>query len=753
MAQTLFIFFLITLSTLLQACRKQVVRPGAHHICRISKLNAMRKVLCIVFVIGLPPFLKGQTFKSGFILKRKFHPCTEATDGICPHRFEKDANTAFRCFQLGKYDEVGYYANKAIGEGERIGEDVSWLHYLNAQLNAEQGLYRQASDEMSLNQVTIGNFTWYNKGIYALKSGNHRLAVTAFTEHLNTSGDLQHESHWGKGIAYLNLALPDSALNSFYDALSYRDQPEVRLGIVQVLVMQGKRMDALTNCRAAVRKFPLHQKLREALKNLLSNQTSGMFRHFYTSLLSSMTFVRQDINKANHLVERGYRDRAQRLYNSILRKQPANLEAHLGLVNVMLLEHKNQEARIKLQSLLTLFPAETRLHEAIGLIDYSENRWDSAIVHLAKASINPQSPLTYNGYLAAGTILYAQKQVAVAYKLFEKAATQSSDNSWAHAGMAMCLLSLNEIRYNASLRQEARMHLIFARLKAPADGTLLLYSGLVEYYSKHYALARFYFNRAAAVGLENTQLFNAWAMLENTEEHFEKSFELMDKARSLSPNNAELFLNSGVMQFNYAAYLHDKDSSANLLPLLHKMHMFYDTAVVLGMDSNMVNVNRGVAYSEIGVYDTALLWYSKVHSADTVVAAGAVNNSGVINALLAQNYAAEEFFGQANSLDASNRLTLIDDNIRVLHTARVRSKKEYTYVFFYVLPVASFRPELSEKLRTPDGIPNASCPNEVRELHFYDVECDAHRTGKLIRIKGQKHRKEKIRKTRIDACW
>ena len=61
MAQTLFIFFLIITTAALQACRKFDVRLNLHHICRQSMVNIMRKFWCIVFVIALLPFLKGQT--------------------------------------------------------------------------------------------------------------------------------------------------------------------------------------------------------------------------------------------------------------------------------------------------------------------------------------------------------------------------------------------------------------------------------------------------------------------------------------------------------------------------------------------------------------------------------------------------------------------------------------------------------------------------------------------------------------------
>ena len=688
------------------------------------------------------------------MLKWKFHPCTEATDGICPHRFEKDANTAFRLFQRNKYDEVSYYSNKAIGEGERIGEDVTWLHYLNAQIAAAQGHYDAAASEMSINGVIIGDFSLYNHGVYALKSGDYFTALDAFDNHIMVSNDLLHESQWGKGIAYLKLNMPDSALHSFSAALLVRDNPEVRLGIINALIQTGKRLAALDYCRSSVRKFPLHQKLREALKNILSNQASNVFHHFYTSLLSAMTITQLDMNRANRAFNHGDYDKANRIYKNIVRKHPGDLEANLGIVNVLLAQNKYDEARAKLNTLITVTPSDTRLHEAMGLLDYVENRWDSALVHLQKADTNPQSPMTYDGYLAAGTILYSRNFIMPAYLLFEKACRRNNENSWAHAGMAMCLLSRYDFQYRAALRSEARIHLIVARLKAPADPVLLMYSGLTEYYSGHDALSRHYFSKAAENGSHDAYMYNAWALLEGKEGNYEKAFTLMDKARSLAPDNAILFLNSGMLQMKYAAMQTESDSSNDVSPYIRRMHLFYDTALVLGLDSNVINVNRGVAYAETGIFDTAIIWFSRVSSADTLVTVGSINNSGVVFALTGNKGEATDAFYEAKAIDASNNYDFVDGNIRTMNSVnRGNVRKKYTYVFFYAIPVAPFRPDLEGTCHLPDAIPCPDMPHEVQETHYYNVSCNAYHSLEVIRIKGEKRRKEKIRKTKIDACW
>lgn len=721
--------------------------------CAVTKDSPMKRILVYLICHLCCSVVIAQAPHSGFVFSKKFRLCSDAVNGVCPHRFEKDGNEAFRMFKRNNTTTAAYYSGKAIAEGERAGEDVSWLYYLNAQLKAKQGNYAGAADEMSLNGVIIGEFPFYNHGIYALKAGDYPTALSALTNHLSITNDLMHETQWGKGIAYLNMGLADSAQFAFNAALEVRDNPEVRLGLINALVLEGRRSDALDYARAAVRKYPLHKNLREALKNIQSNLTSGGFAHFYTSVLASMTISRLEINRANQAFVREQYNRANRMYKHLLRKNPDDREAHLGSVNVLLAQGKYSEARTKLNALLLMYPNELRFHEAIGILDYTENRWDSAMVHLAKAAANPQMPLTYDAYLAAGTILYSRNSIAPAYNLFAKAVSVSNTNSWAHAGMAMCLISLNDFRYSAALRKEARVHLFLARLKSPADPILLMYSGITEYYSGNMLLARNYFGKASDAHSSDAQMFNVWAMLESEQNNYEKAFELMDHARALAPEQSNYYVNSGVLVMKYATYIKDGDSSADISRHLTQMHAYYDTALTMGADSNVVNINRGVAYEQLREYDTALMWFSRVQSADTLVAAGSANNIGAIYALQGMRDEARMMFQEANEIDASNRYAFIDENSRRVNSNHRLFKKDFTFVYIFYIPSVNFRPDLNGDWRAPDGIPFPACPSEISEIHHFDVSCDAHQSFTLSWNKGQHVKKEKIRKTRIDACW
>ena len=122
---------------------------------------------------------------------------------------------------------------------------------------------------------------------------------------------------------------------------------------------------------------------------------------------------------ANVLVQQGNTQEAQTLFVKTLQKDPENLTAKTGLINLSAADPSNLSAGSELKQLLTEHPQEAYLHASLGNFHARRNEWPSAQASYFEAfALDPENP-DYAFNLAVGLDQIGKPDIAINY--YEKA--------------------------------------------------------------------------------------------------------------------------------------------------------------------------------------------------------------------------------------------------------------------------------------------------------------------------------------------
>ena len=712
------------------------------------------KSLLITTLIILFSALTGYAKSPKLVIVKVAHICSDSSKHKF-HEFEEACNEAVNALNNNDYTEASRKINLAITKATQVHANLDTLYYLRAQILAENGYYNDAINVISKMQVCVGNFSIYNSGIYALKCGLFEKAISSFTDQLNNSSVLAHECHWGIGYAFLNAKEYNEAEVEFNKALKIHENENVRLGLVEIFMRRNQRAAAIRELKIVVLKNPGNKIARFYLANLLLNEGQlNEIANFYSYFILDNTYE-ATITKANLLYKAGNFISAIDYYKKAIKIKKVGNEAKIGLANVYLAQNKKIKAKKLYNEILANDATNQFALEGMGIINYLDGDEISALSNLMKAH-NYQNgyQLSYTGLLYAGSILLQYNLLKDAEDFFTRAIKCSKNNSWAHAGLGLCMVNQKNFLYNNKLIKKAKSEFRLALRSNPNDTTLLAYIGIAEYASNDFESAIKHISRAIDKGSKNETAYNTLALAYSKVEQFEKAREIITKVRELAPTNPEYWINSGVIECAYASYLIKKDKTANIDAVIKLMNKYYDAALAHNADSSIIKINKGVGYTMVNFLDTALTIYSSITKCDSMVLAAVPNNIGVVNAMRGNDLEAKSYFENGNSIDVRDYLTEIDANISKINRSKFSSthlkKIQFTSINFYYLPSIPFIPQFKNELNVP--LTNASmlAPNELQEVFKYNYHCDQKYTRTIKITKNPGH--EKVRLSKVDAC-
>lgn len=715
------------------------------------KRVTLSMLFCIAFnLVGLA--------QCGFIsIAKEYYRCNKAdSNGKCSHEYKKYANEASTYMRKHKYSDACRNIKYSLIKAKKVGINLDTLYYLNAQILAAKGEYIYADEMISRMQVCVGEFSLYNAGIYALKSGLYEKAINCFTAHMASSKVLLHECHWGIGYAQLKCGRYDEAKGEFLVSIKIHENSNIRLGLVEIYMHKNNIDAAIDQLKILVLKDPSNRLARFYLINMRLNHCKPTNMTEFLSFLITDNSYEAMITKANLLYRNGNYVSAEGFYKRALNSSDNRMDAKIGLGNVYLARKKNDEAEKIFLQIISADPTNQYALEGIGIINFRKSNYSSALYSFKKAELLGEGfKLSYDALLCEGSIYLSQCDFNKAYACFNLAIGRSNKNGWAHAGIGFCLVNGRNFLYNDLLISKAKREFNIALKYENENPILLNYIGIAEYAAHLYKDAIIHFEKAIENGSTDTTSYNALAMAYCKVGKFDHAREMMTKVCQIAPTNPEFWNNSAIVECDYVNHILENNPEKNIEEALQKMDKYYNLALTMKADTAVILNNKGVGYFLAHKYDTALNIYNNITKADSLVNAAILNNIGVVFATTGNLKVGDINFQNANAIDADNNLSAIDINIELsnqkLFSFKRWFEKKFNYIQFYYMPSIPFAPQLNNEMNVPLVKVNISSPNEKQEFFKYNYRCDEHvsYSVKIYRSPSVK----KIRKSAVDGCW
>jgi tetratricopeptide (TPR) repeat protein len=510
------------------------------------------------------------------------------------------------------------------------------------------------------------------------------------------------------------------ALNEFYQALSYKENLDVRLGIVALCFKLNQPLRAKEELIKAVKRHPLNQQVKQYLANILLNEgkvsKAGALMLFsdkdasYASLIAS----------ANLNFRKGNLDNALELYKKAKAINTDGEEALLGLGNTYFAKNKYDKAQEYWNVVLKKNPSNPMALEGLGMINFKEDRDSIAFEYYQKAiKQNPNYQFSYDAYISFGYILLNHDNIGSASQCFSYAINLKKRNPWARAGLGFCLAQNPGFIYNKLLYSEANRQFKKAVKMDSEVPNFFAYLGITEHLMEKNNRAVKHLEKAMAENPGDSRMLIAIANCYAALYQFEKAKDAIGKAMQMDSKNPEYLVNAGAIECSYAEYLTIKNIPADVDSVLGVMQHYYDKALQAGADTSLIRINTGVGFLGSGRFDSALVYYNKITRTDSLISAAKLNNIGVVMAMKNEMEDAKEYFNKAGSFDANSRYSVIGNNILSSAVEGSLRERQFTSIFYFYPALSDFNPEIGFDLNVPVVAALPMPPGELEEGFSY----------------------------------
>jgi tetratricopeptide (TPR) repeat protein len=684
---------------------------------------------------------------------RELVKCDSHKDlGFCPHKRQINLNHAIsEANNSNGKGAINIFNNQKLNYSNQPVQDDT-LDYQIAQLHARTNNYSIALKQIENINEAIGQYFYYNKGVYQLKSGLYADAIISFRNHLELCSSMFNECHWGIGYSQLKLGQYDLAIEEFQIFLKAKENVDVRLCLVEALFRINERGKAIEELKLAVIKHPGNKKSRVYLVNYLL-QDNLLNKAI---IINSISFRNKEytniITQANILFKKGKFSRAFNKYNEAFHMNQNGHEAIEGLLisSYALGDMKKYSTYNKLLGDSTT--GNQMLLEIQAIQHFKNNEFEKAKVLFNRIeSFGIGYSLSYDGLICRGFMEVYSHHMNKAKAYFSAALKKSKDNSYAHAGFGFCLSQNPDFIFRSDLYEKANISFKKALDKNPNDTTFLNYVGMTEQLMGNYNESIGYLEKAVLLGAKGSEIQNALATSYLKAKKYEQARIYISNAISNSPKDPRYLINAGMIESYYMEDSIISNKSTDVTAFLGRLNKFYNRAGELMMRKDIVEINRAIGYEFALKFDSARFILSRIETLenkefsnhndslnsgfpkipglDSLITSAKANNEGVLEALEFKKDMARSKFNLANDFDSEKKYYFISSNLDLLESHFYgKSNKKFTSVFYYFLPISPVKPVLYNQLNIPIVKPELAMPNEREEFFYKEVACTEHFT-------------------------
>ena len=265
---------------------------------------------------------------------------------------------------------------------------------------------------------------WFNMGMSYMKLNQQPQATKAFEQALKLEPS-SSGPYVQLGTLYLNQGKKDRALEAFKKAIAASEADEksakgflqlrklndVRRttdayrGLALTLLAMGKVDEAVAALKTAVEKVPKDASAREALGEayLAQNNFDGAIAQLVERLsLEPTTDARLDLARA--YAKKRVAKQAEPLYREVLKSEPDNRAAKMGLVDLFLAMGRYPDAEKMLQEAIKADENDLQALSRLGILKSRMGRPDQALEPLEKVAT--QNPLLYDARAEYAFLLF-----------------------------------------------------------------------------------------------------------------------------------------------------------------------------------------------------------------------------------------------------------------------------------------------------------------------------------------------------------
>ncbi len=645
----------------------------------------------------------------------------EAVDK-CPCKYKSYFFKGIMLKRKGHFNPAKKVLDIAFQKAIERGATTDTITYELASVFAAEGNYYEAWSYISNVDDAIGKYVVYNKAVYALKSGNWENAFAEFSNFLENYSSLKHESHFGRGLALMNLKKFNDALLELQKALSIRENQEVRLAIVTVYFKKGERERAVRELKKTLNRHPGNQCVRLFLTNCLINDGKLQQAKTVFAFSSGRRTYKSMVTKSNILFRSGKYARAKQVTKNALKLKKNGEEALVSSGNIIFAMNDIENARKNWEAVLATDENNPVALEGMGIFYFNEKQYERSMWLFNKAMIeNPGYRPSYDALISMGFILLNQSNYTEAKKKFANALTRSKKNEWALVGMGICF-------YQDKQYEQAYKHFAEAVKLNPQHPDFNTYLGQTEYWLGKIKPAIKHLEIAIASDSLNVPVLNALGFCYAKLNQFERARELATKVRNLEPKNGDFYINSAAIESQNAAQMVKDTKEQEAETCLNNMNLFLEQGLALNSDISLYYINKGYGYSIAKKYSKALESYGKIE--EPFFLAAKENNTGVVYALQFDYYNARTHFTKAKKLYKNGDMDYNEDetglaayNFKLMENYSNgyggRKAKEYISETYFFLTVRLVKPELHNELNVPEMAVMANAPSEKNEELLY----------------------------------
>ncbi|MEW5740904.1 MAG: tetratricopeptide repeat protein [Myxococcota bacterium] len=265
---------------------------------------------------------------------------------------------------------------------------------------------------------------WFNMGMSHMKLDQVPAATKAFEQALKLEPD-SSGPYVQLGTLYLKQGKRDRAVEAFKKAISAGEAEDKKnAGFLQLVKLsdrkrstdayrglalaylgQGKVDDAVATLKQAVEKMPKDASAREALGDayLAQGNYDGAIEQLTERLaLEPTTDARLDLARA--WAKKRVAKQAEPLYKDVLKAEPDNRDAKMGLVDLYLSMGRYADAELELKKAIEKDPNDLQALARFGILKSRMGRPNEALEPLEKVA--QQNPLLYDARAEYAFLLF-----------------------------------------------------------------------------------------------------------------------------------------------------------------------------------------------------------------------------------------------------------------------------------------------------------------------------------------------------------
>ncbi len=265
---------------------------------------------------------------------------------------------------------------------------------------------------------------WFNQGMSYMKLNNQAQATRAFEQALKLEPG-STGPYVQLGTLYLKQGKKDRALEAFKKAIAANEADEkdskgflqlrklndarrstdAYRGLALTLLAMGKIDEAVAALKSAVEKMPKDASARQALGEayMAQNNFDGAIAQLTERLaLEPSTDARLDLARA--YARKRVARQAEPLYREVIKSEPDNRSAKMGLVDLYLSMGRYVDAETMLKDALKADENDLQALSRLGILKSRMGRPDQAMEPLEKVST--QNPLLYDARAEYAFLLF-----------------------------------------------------------------------------------------------------------------------------------------------------------------------------------------------------------------------------------------------------------------------------------------------------------------------------------------------------------